>query len=105
MVSTRLQSNNSSVLNTLDVNSSKLTSNIGCVTRSNTTGNTHQISHSKDIHSKPLLNLLDLPTEIIEKIVSYCEYRTVANMRIVIINVISFIKNITALLMKIYRLS
>lgn len=84
--STRLQSNNSADMLPLsiDVTSGK-SSNVGCVTRSNTVVNNQVAGHSKDNQSKANLNLLDLPTEIIQKIVSYLGYKTAANLRIVII--------------------
>lgn len=85
VVSTRLQNTISSgdlLPSSVDVASGKL-STVGCVTRSNTVVHNQVACHSKDNPSKSSLNLLDLPTEILQKIVAYTGFKTVANLRIV----------------------
>lgn len=83
-VSTRLQSNNSADMMPLSIDVSAKSS--GCVTRSNTTVNNQVAVHSKENQSKANLNLLDLPTEIIQKIVSYLGFKTAANIRTVCVS-------------------
>lgn len=86
VMSTRLQSNVSSGdLSPLNIDgvSGKASSTVGCVTRSNTVVHNQVVCHSKDNQSRANLNLLDMPTEIIQKIVSYLGFKTVANLRIV----------------------
>lgn len=90
VMSTRLQSNISSgdlSPLSIDVVSGKA-STVGCVTRSNTVVHNQVVCHSKDNQSRANLNLLDMPTEIIQKIVSYLGFKTVANLRIVIIFIV-----------------
>lgn len=89
MVSTRLQSNSNSncgdgaMLSASEIIASKLQCGIGCVTRSSASGNAQPIGHSKDINLRSTINLMDLPVELIQNILSHCGYKTVANLRVV----------------------
>lgn len=111
MVSTRLQSNSNSScgdgsmlpstsdptsakLPVYDLTSTKLLAqdpsyskflcSTGCVTRSGANTHPTTVCHSKDASPlKSAMNLMDLPIEIIQKIASYCGYKTVANLRMV----------------------
>ncbi len=95
MVSTRLQSSSNSsgdaiVISAPEANSAKMAGGVSCATRSTaSTINSHLSCHSNNFKNgqpvKPTLNFLDLPTEIVQNIVSYCGYKAVANMRTVII--------------------
>lgn len=99
MVSTRLQCGDglSPTLCTAEPAAAKGTYNTGCATRSSTTVIASQVAtvaaaaaaaaaaaNTVTGHSKGT-NFLDLPTEIVQKIVSYLGFRTVATMRTVII--------------------
>lgn len=71
------------MLSASEVIASKLQCSIGCVTRSSASGNAQQIGHSKDISIRSTVNLMDLPVELIQNILSRCGYKTVANLRVV----------------------
>lgn len=71
------------MLSASEIIASKLQCGIGCVTRSSASGNAQPIGHSKDINLRSTINLMDLPVELIQNILSHCGYKTVANLRVV----------------------
>lgn len=79
------------MLSASEVIASKLQCSIGCVTRSSASGNSQQIGHSKDTNVRSTVNLMDLPVELIQNIISLCGYKTVANLRVVSILFVTYL--------------